>query len=420
MTGASLAGLSASYVVVGDGASPPIADGALLFDADGVLVAVGPRSELAAAHPDAKFQHHEAVLLPGLVNAHCHLELSALRGRCPGGRGFGPWVTELIAAREQSPPESDYEAIDAGVGELLRAGTVAVGEVSNSLASVPALATAPLLGRVFHEVFGMRSDTGEVVLQMAQQARADMPAWPRNLSYTLSPHTPFSMHPDLMRAVLAEGRANGARMSLHLAEHAAERAFLRDGGGPFKTFLDSRHASQPDWDPPGLDPVTYAEQLGALAPDVIAVHVADARPEEIARLAERKVPVVLCPRSNLHIEVRLPPLVELLGAGIRPGLGTDSLASCPNLDVLEEARALRKRFSAVPPRTLLAMATGWGAEALGLSQHVGTFTPGCSPGVVAFPHAGPAPADPEAFVLDQHRVERQVLAFAGLPEELSP
>lgn len=413
-------GLQGAAVVFGDGERPPLVGGALLFDGDGTLLAVGEGPALRDRHPSARWETLRAVLTPGLVNAHTHLELSALHGACPGGNGFGPWVTAMIAAREEAPPEADAEAIDAAIDALLAAGTVAIGEVTNSLATVPPLADAPLIGRVFHEVFGMRAETGVAVMAAARAAREELTDWPGHLSYTLSPHTPFSMNPQLMRDTLAAGRAAGARMSLHLAEHAAERAFLQDGGGPFRAFLDARNASEPDWAAPGVDPVRYADTLGALAPDVAAVHLADARPDELSLVAERRAPVVLCPRSNQHIEGRLPPLLDILGAGLEPGLGTDSLASAPSLDVLEEARVLRRSFPAVPCRTLLAMATGWGAAALGLASHVGDFVVGRGPGVVAFACPDGTPDDPEAFIIDALEAGRDAPVRPSLPSELAP
>jgi cytosine/adenosine deaminase-related metal-dependent hydrolase len=316
----------------------------------------------------------------------------------------------MLDARNAAAPEQDLEAIDAAVSELLAAGTAAVGEVSNTLAAVEMLGSAPLLGCVFHEVFGMRREAAEVMLGMADQRRAELAAWPENLRYAPAPHTPFTLHPEMLQQIVGRARALGQRSSLHLCEHAAERAFLLDGGGPFAEFLKSRGSNPPDWAPPGLDPVRYAQRLGALAADVICVHVTDARDDEVALLAAARAPVVLCPRSNLHIELKLPPLLALLRAGVEPGLGTDSLASCASLDVLEDARALAERFPSVAPRTLLAMATSFGARVLGLHDRVGRLAAGLSPGVIAFAHAGTPPSDPERFVLSRAALRREALA----------
>jgi cytosine/adenosine deaminase-related metal-dependent hydrolase len=413
--------LEASWVVTGDAALPPIANGAVVVNALGGVLAVGPAPQLRGLFPSAQWEQHPAVLMPGLVNAHTHLELSALRGEVAGGDGFSRWVGRMVEARERVQPEHDGDALDKAVSELLAAGTAAVGEVTNTLAAVDALSGAPLLGRVFHEVFGMRKDAGEVAMRMAEEQRAALDPWPDNLSYAPAPHTPFTLHPDVFRELLRRARILGQLTTLHLCEHGAERAFLRDGGGPFAKFMGERGSSVLDWSPPGLDPVRYAASLGAVAPDVLCVHLADARADEIAVVAEAGARVVLCPRSNLHIELKLPPLRAMLDAGLRPALGTDSLASSPTLDVIGEARALAERFPGVPARTLIAMATSWGAEALGFGAQLGTLAAGKQPGVVAFAHGASAPSDPESFVLSKEARTRKVLVNAGtqLPSALS-
>lgn len=402
-------GITGSWLLTGEVDREPIRDGAVVLDDQGKVIAVGPSVELQARHHAARWETHNAVLTPGLVNAHTHLELSGLRGEVAGGHGFVPWLQKYLPANQRLKPSENREAIDDGVGELLRAGTVAVGDVSNSLASIDALRGVPMLARVFHEVFGLRRDTAETMLAMAKQRRAELGALPANVSYTLAPHTPYTLHPEVLKVLVREGVMN-APTSLHLAEHPAERAFLMTGSGPFADFVSHGPFSPLDWNAPGLDSVRHADVCGALGPDVIAVHVTDARADEIALLAERGVPVVLCPRSNLFIEVKLPPLTEILAAGIQPGLGTDSLASCPSLDVLADAAALHARFPTVAPRLLLAMATSFGARALRLDHHVGALRVGLTPGVLAFAHEGPAPSDPERFVIRDARRPRQVLS----------
>jgi cytosine/adenosine deaminase-related metal-dependent hydrolase len=408
-------GIAASWVLLGDGETPPIRAGAVVVDAAGSMVAVGVADALRAQYADARWEPtRDAVLVPGLVNAHTHLELSALRGRVPGGRGFAPWVSALMEARGQSVPESDAEAIDAAVSELLAAGTAAVGEVTNSLASVPALAGRPLVARVFAEVFGLGRGAAEAMRDGLRGRIAALGVLPGNVSVTLAPHTAYTLHVDVLAALSAEAREAGALTTLHLAEHAAERAFLRDGSGPFADFLRARGVPLGAHVAPGMDAVRHARACGALGPHVLAVHLADAREDELAIVAESQTPVVLCPRSNLHIELRFPPLELLLRAGIRPGLGTDSLASAPSLDVLAEARALRARFPRVSARALVAMATGWGAQALGVGPVAGTLAPGRAPGVVAFAHApGAVPEDPEAWLLSERADTRAVLVPAG-------
>ena len=403
-------GFAGSWLLTGDGVTPPIAAGAVVLDGTERVLALGDLASLRGRFTSLRFETLAGVLMPGLVNAHTHLELSALRGRVAGGRGFVPWVDGLVQLRAQHQPEQDAEAIELGVSELLAAGVVAVGEVCNRLASVAALAAVPIAACVFHEVFGLRRESAEVTLGMAEQERADYGPWPAHIRYALAPHTPYTLHPKVLETILQRVRAHCGRTSLHLAEHAAERAFLETGAGAFADWLQARGTSALDWSAPACDAVSFADRLGALAPDVIAVHLSDARPLEIARVAERKCPVVLCPRSNLHIELKLPPLLDILRAGIRPGLGTDSLASNASLDPLAEARCLRQRFPTVAPLELIAMATGWGADALGFAALLGRLQPGLHPGVLAVMHGLERPSDPARFVLDHERAERRMLS----------
>jgi len=401
--------LTGSWLLTGDPEQAPIRSGAVVVDARGGVLDVGPEQALRERHAGLRFEQHRAVLTPGLVNGHTHLELSALRGRVPGGRGFAPWVDAMMRERGQLQPEQDREAIELAVSELLSHGVVAVGEVCNQLQTVEPLAAVPLCVSVFHEVFGMRRDVGETMLAMAEQQRAAYPDFPPHVRYALAPHTPFTMHPEVLQALIVRAQRAGTRTSLHLAEHAAERAFLATGQGPFADWVKTRGSSALDWEVPGLDPVRYVDALGLLGPHLIAVHLTDARPDELAVIAARGVQVVLCPRSNLFIDVKLPPLLDILRAGIRPGLGTDSLASNVSLDPLAEARALRKRFPTVPALQLLAMATSWGADALGFGALLGRLAPQRFPGVLAFEHTGGPPEDPARYVLDQETAARRVL-----------
>jgi cytosine/adenosine deaminase-related metal-dependent hydrolase len=413
----SLRAYEAAWLITGKPDHAPIKGGGLVLDERGFVLAVDTAAALKRAYPGVPFSVERAVLLPGLVNAHVHLELCALRGETRSGGGFGPWVTGMMEKRERTLPEQDLDAIEAGVSELLRAGTVAVGEVTNTLAAVDALASAPLLGRVFHEVFGMRRETSLFMRQQAEQARAARGSFPENLSYALAPHTLYSLHPESARELVAA--CGAGRTSLHLAEHAAERAFLRDGSGPFADFLRARNVTPADWEPPGLSPVHYADALGLLSPALLAVHLCASEKDELAIVKQRGAQVVLCPRSNLFIELKLPPLFDMLALGIQPALGTDSLASNTTLDVLAEACALHDRFPQAKALEFVSMATWYGARALGLSDRVGALAPGLAPGVLAVDLPDPE-ADPLKVLLRSPPPARRVLARPALPSAAQP
>ncbi len=414
----------ADAVVTGD--ADVFRDGAVVVDGQGVVVDCGPAGEVLPRHAGVTVERVRGVLLPGLVNAHTHLELSALRGMVPGGAGFVPWVEHMIGARAEGRPEDDAPAIERAVGELEACGTVAVGEVTNSLAAVGELARRGFVGCVFHEVFGVQREPLEArVADLPGVVQERVGVWPGEaFAYAPSPHTLYTTHPDVVRRLVSDARERGVRVSLHLAEHSAERRFLEQGDGPIPAWYEARLKLRRDkleW--PRRSPVKFADDLGALGPHVLCVHLTDARPDELELVAERGAPVILCPRSNLFIETRLPPLLAARAAGIFPALGTDSLASNASLDVLSEARALADRFPTVAARDLVRMATWEGARALGRPD-VGRIARGAKPGLFAVDAgegrgSGAADAriaeDACAFVLAHVRDPRRWIVRRGEP-----
>lgn len=411
--------VSADALFLGEGAL--VDGGAVAVDGAGVVLAAGARETIVAAYGGLPEERARGVLLPGLVNAHTHLELSALRGRTTPGKGFVGWVDGMLAARTEIDETEESDGIARGVAELLAAGTVAVGEVTNTLAAVPALRRAKLAGYVFHEVFGLNE--GHALARVAQlAAEAERlglheGTW---LRWAPSPHTLHTTHPKAVSAMVHAARARGARFSVHLAEHPAERAALEHGTGPMVAWLEARTKTAREsfrWHQSG--PVAVAEALGILAEDALLVHLTDARAEELDRVAKSGAHVVLCPRSNLFIETRLPPLAAMRRAGVAPALGTDSLASCPTLDVLAEAKALHERFPEVPAAELLAMATLNGARALALESALGSFAAGKSPGVLLVEGAIPAGLEPGVFALRQPMSARRMVVPAS-PRESAP
>jgi cytosine/adenosine deaminase-related metal-dependent hydrolase len=401
----------ADAIVTGD--APIMRDGAVVVGPRGEIVECAPAAELLPRHAGAPVERVRGVVMPGLVNAHTHLELSALRAQVPGGAGFVPWVEHLIGLRAEARPEEDESAIEQAVRELEAYGTVAVGEVTNSLAAVPALARRGFVGCVFHEVFGVEREPLERRLAALPGMLVErVGAWPtEELAYAASPHTLYTTHADVVRRLVRDAGDRGVRVSVHLAEHAAERRFLEGGDGPIVAWYEQRLKLRRDLlEPVGKSPVALAEELGALAPHVLVVHLTDARPDELDLVARRGSPVVFCPRSNLHIETRLPPLLAARAAGLSPALGTDSLASNASLDVLGEARALADRFTSVPASELLRMATWEGARALG-RRDVGRVARGARPGLFAID--GDVGDDPCAFVLRNTKAPRRWISRRG-------
>jgi cytosine/adenosine deaminase-related metal-dependent hydrolase len=408
---AEVLAIHADGVITGD--ADAIRDGAVIVGEGGVVLDVGRADDVLPRHAGAKIERVVGVVFPGLVNAHTHIELSVLRGRVPGGRGFLEWLRSFVATRSEVMEDEEAQAILLAVEDLDAFATTAVGDVTNRLTTVNALARKGIGGSVFHEVFGTQ-------IEPLQRRIASLPAdveevvgaWPGpDLSYAVAPHTLYTTHLDVVETLARRASERGVVTSLHLAEHPGERRALERGDGPLVDWLSQLTKTPKEafnW--PHASPVALASTLGALGPHVLAVHMTDARPDELALARERGAAVVLCPRSNLYIELKLPPLVAVRAAGIEPALGTDSLASNSSLDVLAEARALADRFPEVPARELLQMATWNGARALGRTD-MGRIARGARPGLAAV-EEGPV-GEPCAFLMAHTRARRRWIVRRG-------
>jgi cytosine/adenosine deaminase-related metal-dependent hydrolase len=376
--------LTASWVV--PVAGPALRDGRVAVDGGRVawVGRKGEPGEPAAAVRDLG----PGVLLPGLVNAHTHLELSHLAGRTGWDRGFVPWVEDVVGERGRHGEAEVRAATAAAIGWLEEHGTVAVGDVTNTLAHVTELAASTLSAVVFVELLAWDPARAEASLTWAEErARAAAALLRPGIDVRLAAHAPHSVSPELMRQLVERG----GPAAIHLAESPDEAAFLADGSGAWPSFLERRGLGHVAFEPTGRSPVRYAEELGVLHPRLVAVHAVQLEPDDRQILARRGVHVVLCPRSNRNLRVGTADAPALLAAGIRLALGTDSLASADTLDVLEDAVLLRRQFPGLDPAVILRMATQGGAEALGCDD-LGAIAPG-KRAALAF---APAPRPPES------------------------
>jgi len=342
------------------------------------------------------------VLLPGLVNAHCHLEVSHLEGRTPSGEGFVPWVDAVVAARDGSDDEA-LRACAAAIRSLEEKGTVAVGDVSNTLGHLDLLGASDLRAVVFLEVLGWDPARAQATLSWADEQLAAVERHPLpGVEVRLAAHAPHSVSPELF-AGLAE---RGGIASLHLAESPEESRFLAAGDGPWAEFLVGRGYGHVSFRPPGTSPVEYADSLGLLHPGLVVVHAVQVDAADRRRLSRGGVAVAVCPRSNRNIGVGRADVPALLAAGVRLCLGSDSLASAETLDVLDDAVLLAQQFPDLDPGALVRMATVGGAEALGLDD-LGTLAPG-KRAALAFAAADSAVSDPHAHLVSGEARLRRV------------
>jgi aminodeoxyfutalosine deaminase len=316
----------------------------------------------------------DTAILPGLVNAHTHLELSWLAGRIPPAAAMSTWIRGLMAARRDSPHE-DMQRVTAAMAlaKAREQGTIAFGDISNTLVTAPVLADGAAAAVLFHEVLGFAAHDADA--RAADGADRVTRAAERGMRPGLAPHAPYSVSPQLFGAVARESRARGLLSSVHLGESPEEIEFLMTGRGPFADLLQELGVWRDDWRAPEAGPVEYLDRLGVLSPGLLVVHATQLKREALATLAARGCVIVSCPRSNQWVGAGDPPLDAFYASGATVALGTDSLASVESLDMFAELAAAR-RLSSVSNAALLESATRGGAIALGLDASYGRIAPG--------------------------------------------
>jgi 5-methylthioadenosine/S-adenosylhomocysteine deaminase len=393
--------LTARWVFPVTGA--PIEDGAVAIDG-GRIFRVGRPADLAAEISQGeRWDLGEAALLPGLVNCHTHLELGPLPASAPG-EAFVPWVVRLIEMRRGMPQSAQAITAEAGVLALIRSGTTCVGEVSSSGQSLAALLRAGLRGVVYREVLGLDPKEAETRLAAAWAEVRAMQDAARGgrLAIGLFPHSPYALSEPLIRACGELVRRTGLPAAMHVAESPAEVAFLINGAGPIACLLyPAVGCAAPPPRRPARSPAAYLEGLGVPAWCPLWVHAVHADETDCRSMAERGVAVAHCPRSNRRLSEGVAPIPSFLAHGIPVGLGTDSLASVPCLDLWEEMRAaLTAHGSSLAAATILEMGTLGGARALGLADRIGSLTPGKQADLIAVAAGHIRRADPVGSLLD--------------------
>jgi cytosine/adenosine deaminase-related metal-dependent hydrolase len=333
----------------------------------------------------------EAAILPGLVNAHTHLDLSDLRGMAPPGPDFTRWLRAVIHHRRQRSEEETAQAVRAGLNEALSFGTTLVGDIASGALSWNVLSAAPLRAVVFYELLGLPRSR-------ARKAWAEAYPWLNAHAGTptckpgLSPHAPYSVRAALFRIAGRFARGHRVPLAVHLAESPDEIELLANRSGPFVDFLCEVGA----WDPHGLVQdvssllKTYADNQNLLLVHANYLSPASPLPPGAA--------IVYCPRTHAAFGHPLHPVEDFLAAGVRVALGTDSLASNPDLSLLAEARFLHERHPAISAPAIIRMATLSGAEGLGWEHETGSLTPGKSADLVVVPLEGDHD-DPHEHVL---------------------
>jgi cytosine/adenosine deaminase-related metal-dependent hydrolase len=332
-------------------------------------------------------------LLPGLVDAHCHLDYTNMAGQFPPPKVFSDWLKVITSAKSQWSYSDYAESWLDGAHMLVRTGTTTVADIE----AVPELLpevwdSTPLRVLSFLEMTGIRSRRApQAILQEAVD-------WIDSLKHSrcgagLSPHAPYSTLPELVRLSARTARKRKWCLTTHVAESLQEFEMFASGRGEMFDWLQRNARDMSDC---GLgSPVQHLERCGALGENLLAVHANYLRGKDAALLGKRKVSVVHCPRSHLYFRHGPFPLRQLTRAGVNICLGTDSLASVfktrrqsIELNLFEEMRALAAAQEGLSPREILDMATINGARALGMKGKIGELSPRAFADLIAIPFSG--------------------------------
>jgi 5-methylthioadenosine/S-adenosylhomocysteine deaminase len=343
----------------------------------GIIEAVGQTEQILRKYPEHRVNRFEdALLMPGLVNVHTHVELPPLLDLIRA-QSFPDWVLNLVRIKKDLGASEYRVAARQNVRTLIRTGTTTVGEICTHNISPTLLKEIGLRSVIYHEIIGMgqwarmypRLRTGRGLVQKG-----------------LSPHSPYTVSEKLLLQIKRISHKNNLKLAMHVAESKDEiRLLQREKSGLEKLY--KAVGWDTDCTPTADSPFEYLKELGLLNQNFLAVHAVQTTDQDMRIIKKAGTPVAHCPRSNHATGVGRMPLKHFLDAGITVGLGTDSLASSPSLNLWDEMRyALTvHRKDGITAQDIMLLATIGGAKALGLNKEIGTLEPGKRADIIAVP-----------------------------------
>jgi len=315
----------------------------------------------------------DSILIPGLVNAHTHLELTLAQNCFRPQPLFTNWIRTIISVTSQWEIDYFSQSLRDGIQQSVACGTTAAGDIIRQ-ADGAAYSEFPLQGRAYYEVINFDSHTADKTSAALKRNLAEHPTNGCMLA-GISPHSPYTVSEELLRQCVSLGHSISAPLCIHLGETVPELEFLREGTGELRRFREEL-GMPPGWTPPKKTPVEYFRDLGGLDRPAVLVHCNYADENDLKIIAASGSSVVFCPRSHQYFRHRRHPVEAMLQWGINVAIGTDSLASSPSLSVLDEMKALRRSYSGVSSIDILKMATLNGLRALSLPHEEELLRPG--------------------------------------------
>jgi len=368
--------------------SVPLEDGFVLVSGHRILQ-VGKRSDLRGALPARLLDLKDTLLLPGLINAHCHLDFTSTKGRVPYRGRFMDWLKGMGMRTRATAPADFRRSVERGIQESLAHGTTTLCDSATSWESWPLLRRSGLRAFVFPELLDIGQDPSGYWKAFQARLREAVRQFPptETFRWGLGPHTPFTVSREVLRAAGGFlGSGQDLPTSLHLGESRDEGRFFTKGTGPIAEVL---HRLSPDRKfPAGTTPVRYLNSLGWLPKLDLGVHLNVLDGKDVRLLAKNRVAVVHCPGSHRFFRHPVFPYGRLERAGVDVCLGTDSLASNSSLSLFREMRLFAAAHPKVPAREVVAMATVKPAKALGLGSALGRIRPGYWADLIGIPLRG--------------------------------
>jgi cytosine/adenosine deaminase-related metal-dependent hydrolase len=382
--------------------APPIEDGAVFIDGSQIR-SVSSYQDLRPHLRKKVIDLGEVIVLPGLINAHCHLDYTDMAGELPPTKTFTDWIAAILGAKS-GRTYSDYaRSWVRGAQQLLQSGTTTVGDIEAMPDLLPDVwETTPLRVISFLEMTGIKS--GRPPKEILDQAMAKIDSLNhRRQRAALSPHAPYSTRADLLRLAARISRRRKMPISIHVAESVQEYEMFMNARGPMYTWMARNGRDNSDC---GLgSPIAHLARNQLLGDNVLAVHVNYLGRGDATLLAKNRTHVVHCPRSHEYFKHRTFERERLAKVGVNLCLGTDSLATTlkngkrkPELNLFSEMRTLANNDKSVSPEEILAMATVNGARALGLSGKTGELAKSTLADLIAIPYAGKSPRAVEAVM----------------------
>ena len=339
------------------------------------IVDIGRYPTVQGSGPSSTHDLGEAVLTPGLVNAHTHLDLTSSADSVQRTPKFTDWVFQIVGQRSSS---AIGPSIRQGVQQSLAGGVTTVGDIDGTGGSAPILRDTPIRKVVFFEVLGFSGDSNATGLARLATYLGAPSASDSLLTAALSPHAPYSTSAEIYRQCVVSGLS----ICTHIAETKEELEFLSSGTGAFVGYLEAFGISTAGWSPPQVTPMQYMKTLGVLHKNSLLAHCNYLTDADITLIVESGASVVFCPRSHHYFYHTDHPVVQLIQRGINVAIGTDSLASNWSLSLLDELKFLAHIQPCIRPETLFDMVTYNGAKALGLEQ-IGRLEKGWQADIIA-------------------------------------